>query len=265
MFGSNDDSGRSPGGIAGSRLTLSKRPNLSDVLIAVGTVVMAVVAVLAYVKVPLPDTSGPEPTPIPSVPESTMPTPTPLPPGTDAAVPGTTPTATPGGPAASGGDGNGGGTVGPTNGTPGCAVRPGYALLVEPAENPTAAALTKAIRSSEFGASTTWWSSDVVAGSELNAIFSGNGAILANRSLPETLILVRLAVEGGPKEVDGQTLSELAGVMDVAIVRGPCSRPTVRLVTGLKEKTLNHGMEYAVRALSDAFKDELIKLIRGEE
>lgn len=227
-------------------------------------VVVAATSVLPFwiaVRAPLPDSEKPAESTVSAVPEQAMPTPTPLPPDGDKEGPGPTPPPTPGGPAGPVVEvGGGGGTVGGNTPSAPCASGPGYAVRVEPAENPTAVALAKAI-----AASTTWLTSDVVAVSELNEIFDGSGSILANRSLPETLILVRLTVEGGPIKVDGQTLSELVGVMDVAIVSGPCSRPSVRLVKGLKEKTLNDGMDYAVRALSDAFKDELVKLIKGEE
>ena len=146
--------------------------------------------------------------------------------------------------------------------------RPGYAALLEPAADPIGTALARSLKTSdlqariielsEAGAATR----DSLAREDVDRIMAGDGSSVTGRIKEGTVVVARLKIQVRQTVIDQAPMTEVAGTMDLAIVRNNCGVITVDRHPDVPGRSVNETLEDGIRGLGEIFKEKIADLVR---
>jgi len=147
----------------------------------------------------------------------------------------------------------------------------GFAALLEPANDPIGTALARSLHASDLRARVIELgdANDATEGAEerlvrrdVDRIMAGDGSSVARRITEGTLLVAQLKVQVRQTVIDEAPMTEVAGTMDLAIVRNNCGAITVQRHRNVFGRSVNETLDDGIRGLGEIFKEKIADLVR---
>jgi hypothetical protein len=146
--------------------------------------------------------------------------------------------------------------------------RPGYAALLEPAADPIGTALARSLRTSDLQtriielSDASGGNRESLAREDVDRIMAGDGSSVTGRIKEGTVVVARLKIQVRQTTIDQAQMTEVAGTMDLAIVRNNCGVITVDRHPDVPGRSVNETLEDGIRGLGEIFKEKIADLVR---
>jgi len=138
----------------------------------------------------------------------------------------------------------------------------GYAAVLEPATDPIGTALARSLKASDLRTRIIELSDRGLGRQDIDRIMAGDGASVAGRISEGTLLVAHLTVQVRQTVIDEAPMTEVAGTMDLAIVRNNCGTVAVQRHRDISAKSVNETLDDGIRGLGEIFKEKIAELLR---
>ena len=139
---------------------------------------------------------------------------------------------------------------------------PGYAVAFDPPAEPVGAAFARSLMSSDLQTRTIEFKNGGFARDDADRILAGENPSLLGQIREGTLVVARLKTRERRITIDDAPRIEVAGTMDVAIVRDNCGTIVVQRHYSVFGRSVNETWEDSVRGLGEIFKEKIVDLVK---
>jgi hypothetical protein len=133
----------------------------------------------------------------------------------------------------------------------------GYAAVLEPATDPIGTALARSLKASDLRTRIIELSDKGLSRQDLDRIMAGDGSSVPGRISEGTLLVAQLTVHVRQTVIDEAPMTEVAGTMDLAIVRNNCGVVAVQRHRDISAKSVNETLDDGIRGLGEIFKERI--------
>jgi len=140
----------------------------------------------------------------------------------------------------------------------------GYAAVLEPVTDPVGTALARSLQASDLRTRIVTLSDGGLTRQDIDRIMAGDGSSVTGRIAEGTLLVGQLTVHVRQTVIDEAPMTEVAGKMDLAIVRNNCGAITVQRQRDVSGRSVNETLDDGIRGLGEIFKEKIAEFVKGK-
>ena len=147
---------------------------------------------------------------------------------------------------------------------PPCA-RSGHAAVLQPVDEPIGSALARSLTSSDPSMRIIEFNNNGFRREDADRILAGETPPALGQIREGTLLVAQLRTQERRTIIDEAPMTEVAGTMDLAIVRNNCGTIAIERHRDVRGRSVNEKLDDGIRGLGEIFKEKIIEFMKSAE